>query len=474
MCKRWYYLLLLIFSLVFSLPSSAEAEEIITYAKIRSGELKIIFRFAKGKEDWVAPLVTEAPRYISLVERYMGSPFYYHDYIIIKGCAGCGCYMDGHVIHLDYSYQPTSNPAVLFHEINHYWFYYYNPRQLNEWFIEGVASFLPVAMGRAGYLPNSAKYTQLIDFWWGMDTAMPDNFKDLPLHHFKSSNRSVLYNKSYRLQYLIHCLLGPGKYRRFLQTIAKKKRSDLAFVIKTLNRLKRHNWKRFFKGWVLGSTYKEIPLKRFWQDPDFDGLSSAREFCAQTNKNNYDSDGDELPDGAEVSLRTNPRVPNSNASALIDLFGPFIDGNELEWIFLEQSTHFDSTGDVIGEGWADMSELSYRLHNNALSLKVKTAGQATRDSAVFFDVLVDSDFDGLTDNEFAFFLKYPNNPWRYNYDSNSTDAPTGLKTARGAVIEISIPLSSISSNSFQILPIIRNDITKLNYDEWGSWVPISH
>ena len=237
--------------------------------------------------------------------------------------------------------------------------------------------------------------------------------------------------------------------------------------------MKRHNWKRFFKGWVVGSTYKEISLKRFWQDPDFDGLSSAREFCTHTNKNNYDSDGDSLPDGAEVQMGTNPRMPNSNASSLIDSFGPFIDGNDFEWNFYEQSTVSDSTGDVNGSDWADMSDMSYRLHDDVLSLKIKTTGQPTSDSNLFFDVLVDNDFDGVTDDEFGFFLRYPNHPWRYNYDSNSSDAPTGLKTARGAVIEIAIPLSLIPSNSFQIIPIIRNNSTKINYDQWDTWVPIT-
>jgi hypothetical protein len=55
-------------------------------------------------------------------------------------------------------------------------------------------------------------------------------------------------------------------------------------------------------------------------DPDTDNLSNLDEYIHQTNPQNPDTDGDHIPDGAEVALGLDPLVPNANVlEHIIDL-----------------------------------------------------------------------------------------------------------------------------------------------------------
>ncbi|MDG6226007.1 MAG: hypothetical protein QCI82_10915, partial [Candidatus Thermoplasmatota archaeon] len=61
--------------------------------------------------------------------------------------------------------------------------------------------------------------------------------------------------------------------------------------------------------------------KNDWdQDPDNDGLNNREEFAAGTDPNNWDTDGDGLPDGWEVENGMNPRDP-TDADEDNDYFG---------------------------------------------------------------------------------------------------------------------------------------------------------
>lgn len=471
MKRPWLKLFLL--SVILSLvPYSASAAELVTYTSIRSGTLKIIFKFEEGKEAWVAPLVAEAATYITLAEQFLSRPFPYRDYIEIQGCHECTSRRDGRVIYLDYAQEPTTNPALLFHELNHFWFFYWGKGSSEEWLIEGISSFLPVLLRQSGLLPDLERYHSMIDRWWGLSWFPSEDFKDTPLYPFTEKKRSVVYHKSYRLQYLINCILGKNKYRRFVREIASSKHRKNNYVIQLLNKLTRRNWRKFLSGWVLGSSYKEIPISDFWNDSDADGLGNALEFCVRSDKTSYDTDGDLLPDGAEVKIGTNPRVANPDALTLLNQYGPFIDGSSFEWNLFSTNLLNDPAGDNRGPAWADLLEMHYLIKGKTLFLQVNTAAAPEPESQVFFDILVDTDLDGGNNEEFAFWLRNPASAWQYHSATGISNMDTMCKSARGAVIEMSVPLDEIPTDSFRILPIIRNDSSKLNYDQWNEWIEI--
>jgi hypothetical protein len=48
----------------------------------------------------------------------------------------------------------------------------------------------------------------------------------------------------------------------------------------------------------------------------------------------------------------------------------------------------------------------------------------------------------------------------------------GFISALDDVVEMAIPVAAIGKGDFQILPIIRHDVKKINYDEWGTWIRV--
>lgn len=474
MRKHFLSLSISVFTLLHLGAPWSIAGELSTYANLRKGPLAIIVRFEDGKEAWAQTVLDEIPRYLSLVERYLKRAFPYRDHIIIEGIHEGLSHRDGQYIYLNYDNDPVDSPAVLFHELDHFWFYYYTSNSSSEWVIEGVSSFLPVAMRHQGLLPESPYYREAIDRSWGLNAPLSYySSEDVPLSPFNESKRNILYTKSYRLQYLFNCIMGDKRYHKFLVRLAATKKQGLASILRLLKQMKGRNWRQDIRGWVLGTDYRRVSLSDFWTDADSDGLANAHEFCHRTDASNYDSDGDLLPDGAELLLGTDPNGVNPDGLALLQRYGPFTDGSNHEWDYFNKNTFTDPAGDSTGPGWADMIEFSYVITNNRLAIILRTAEPPPSDSNVFFDLLVDTDFDGHTNEEFAFMLYNPANAWHYSVATKTSETLPELKAGRGDFIEMSIPLDSIPSSSFQILPIIRNHPLAQNYDEWARWQEIN-
>lgn len=466
--------LILISFIIFGslLPVLATGGELRKDTYVRAGAFTLTVCFKEGKEAWAKSIIDESPNYIRKVERYMNSSIRWPKYMIIQGCDDCTsrAELQQHTIYLNYQYSTPEDVSVLFHEINHFWFYYNVNKSSEEWLIEGIASFLPNAMRNKKLLKDKPLYHEVIDRYWGLDWPLPNTLKDLPLYPFNEGKRQLVYTKSYRLQYLFYCLLGKEKYQSFVKKISSLRRRSPSRVIAILNQYRKANWKRIISGWVLGDKYRQISLSDFTYDQDSDGLSRAKEYCYRTKAMDYDTDGDLLPDGAEVQLGRKAKRPDSNAYELLKRYGPFVNGSDKDWAPFDSMLFTDVVSDVQGPLWADMQQMSTILRNGYLYVIIKTAARPENSASVFFDVLVDTNNDNMTDEEFAFFLNNPQYPWQYSYSTESSKSIIGLEAASGDYIEMAIPLSAISSQSFRILPIIRDNEAKTNYDSWDQWI----
>lgn len=459
-------------ALIQTLAQSAEAKEISVNTHTRAGPFSITVRFKDGKTEWAQAVADESPNYIRQVERYMNSPVPWTKYMIIEGCDDCTsrAVLQEHKIYLNYTFNPVDNVSVLFHEIDHFWFYYFRNRSSEEWLIEGISSFLPNAMRDRHLLPDTSRYHGVLDRHWGLDGRLSSSVKDVPLYPFNEGKRNLLYMKSYKLQYLFYCLLGQEKYRSFVRKITSIHHRAPSLITRILRQYRKENWRKILRGWVQGRTYRRVSLSDFTEDDDSDGLVNAKEACFRTKPEKYDTDLDLLPDGAEVSLGRNPRRKDADGLAVLLKSGPFADGSAAEWEYFDARILTDSSGDENGPEWSDMIEMRSLVKDDSLHVIVNTALRLQTPEDVFFDILVDSDNDGWTEEEFAFFLNNPAYPWEYTDAGSAT--LSGLKAAAGDNMEMTIPLSAIPSQSFRILPIIRNNGTKKNYDEWGEWVLI--
>ena len=448
------------------------AEQRAFHVPLKKSSLKVTLEFDSGHEDWADYAQEQIAFYLPLAERFLKQPFPQMGGIIVRGCEECTAFRQDKRIQVSYSSTHSDSPSLLFHELNHFWFYYYSTSRCQDWLIEGIVSFLPTALRERGLLPDTYEYDQAVSRWWGFNWLPPDEaeWRDRPLCPFDESMRTMIYSKSYRLQYLIYHLVRPSRYSRFLRRYQRLARHDNASVIKLLNSFSRKNWRRLLRGWVLHGSYSMAEPSSFARDGDSDGLSDGEEYARQTGPLSWDTDGDQLADGTEAQLRRDPLVFDADSAALMPEHGPFADGRDPEWKYFQHERQTDVIGDSGGGAWADMTDLDYFFGGGKLHLLVKTAEQIEKEAAVFFDVLIDLDGDGAYDKEFAFYLSDPQNPWCYTPATSESGFVEGLSAGAAEVIEISIPLSAIGAPSFSMLPIIRSDASKTNYDEWDTWV----
>jgi hypothetical protein len=458
------------------LPRQVSADQQSFYVRLKKGPLKVSIEYDQGQEDWAAYVEQQTTLYLPLAETFIGQPFPNMKGITVYGCVDCIGWRQDDWIRISYSSTHSGSPSLLFHELNHFWFYYYATSKCQDWLVEGIVSFLPMAIREKGLLPDVYEYNEAIWRWWGLRWTPPaePKWQDRKLCPFDESLRSLVYIKTFRLQYLIYHLIGKARYPKFLRRYRGLSSYNNTSVLKLLNSFTRKNWRQFLRGWVFAGKYRDVAYTDFIIDDDADGLSNGEEYANKTRPDLWDTDGDGLSDGTEIALKLNPRVFNADSVDLMRQYGPFADGQSVEWQYLDYQTAVDSSadaGEVLG---ADMTELFYLFKDDKLHLLVKTAAAPIKEEKVFFDVLTDTDEDGKFEQEFGFYLLTPQNPWHYDPATGLSDTPQGLVAGASSVIEISIPLSAIGSRAFRILPIIRNGTTKSNYDEWDSWVSLSY
>jgi hypothetical protein len=442
--------------------------------QMKHGPLEASIEYDSDKRDWADYIVQQTQFYLPLAERYLKMRFRYADQIRISHCTDCWSTNQKNWIRLNYHEGKTGNPAVLLHELNHFWFRYDRPMKCQNWLVEGIVSFLPLAMHDHGDLPDTDEYNRLIKRAWEFNSVPPADVHDQPLCPFDESKRTALYPMSFRLQYLLYRIIGPARYLKFLRQYKHLKPRTNREVIAFLNHFSKRNWRSFLRGWVFPGAYTDVAFSDFTRDDDSDGLSNGEEYGFKTKSNLPDTDGDSLPDGAEVDLGLNPLVFDAGADAIIRSHGPFADGLGSDWELFDYKTAYDRAGDEKDAlVWTDMLELNYFVKDGVFYLRVKTAQRPEAAEHVSFGVLIDIDNDGHYDHEYAFSLTDHWRPYHYDRALNSIEQVGGLKAGAGDVLEMAIPVGAIPAAAFRIWPIIRNGETDSNYDSWSSWVDVT-
>ncbi|EPG73274.1 hypothetical protein LEP1GSC058_3344 [Leptospira fainei serovar Hurstbridge str. BUT 6] len=171
-------------------------------------------------------------------------------------------------IYLESGLVPIGYPALLLHELGHY--YFIEPL----WLSEGIVSFLPYLLAKKGYLRlNQQELTSIYDEW---ELAEPPSKSDHPLGgDFQSTDPQVgawMYSKSVRLQGILYKELSPEGYRSFLRILATTDVQDTEAVLKVLHGLKAKNWEQILKGWLLPGKYLSYPIKSFSKIRDWEAL----------------------------------------------------------------------------------------------------------------------------------------------------------------------------------------------------------
>jgi len=454
--------------------------------KLTNGTISYTIQYDEGKKEWAGYIKKMTNIYLEAAEIYLSVPFpkdsgFVIDgreevYLHLKGSSLDGVKIGGYnlwdEVALEYGISEIGNPALVFHELGHFWF----PDGELKWMLEGVVSYLPLAMADEGMLElDKSEYAKIRNHW-GLEYTQYET--DLPLlYDFRGKNentRSFFYMKTFKLQYLLHRELGKDGYSKLLSkysSIIKNCSSDDLLLL--LNTYKKSAWKDFLTGWVFPGKYGDVRYDDF-SDPDCDNLLSIDEYYIKTRPDKADSDGDLVPDGTELALGLDPlkSAGKKQTQQIIMEHGPFIDGEKTDWELLPCVIKQDKVDDAEKSEY-NMLSMWYGFRGGYLSLYVKTGNPPMRGENIMFDVLADLDADGKTDREFAFRLDNPSQTWTYYYATGTHENIDNLYGGLNSGFEISIPRDSIGGAMFRILPIVRDWEKEVNFDEWDRWVPVN-
>ncbi|NPV02675.1 MAG: hypothetical protein HPY53_14980 [Brevinematales bacterium] len=487
-----FIILPLFFMLFIVSPSYTLIKKFTVQMESRTIDVRISYK--AGMEKWADYFIGVTKNYLPAVEKYFGQgipipksfTIYGEDKTYYQG-KRVGGKNDGKDVFVEYGITQIGNPSLLFHEINHFLF---PIPPGDEWCIEGAVSFLPAAMLETGYLDPADVTYKSIYVHWGLHQLLPENAPDLPVYpdfrnydvKGESFDTGCFYTKTFKVQYLINKELGAKSYREFLLILMNRSMSagDLKFIPAALNSLKEKDWKGFLSGWVYKGKYPALSLQSF-SDGDRDGLIDIDEIYGNTDYKNPDTDGDMIPDGAEIALGIDPL--KADTPDTVKKYAPFTDGLPYEWSSITALKNYDAVGDGDKKAGFDFTEMQYTFRENYLFVCVLNQYHFTPQKNYMFDILIDTDFDGKSDYEQAFMLPSPAAHWIYRDGVKNSFNPTNSQCSwntfkqadgeTGTCFEMKIPLDEIGSpKALQILPIIRNMDTAKNFDEWGGWIEI--
>lgn len=479
---RLSYLLLFLSVITAFLPLSISALEIQDRDRSHY-PIKIEVTEEAGNKVWTRDALQKSVLYLTALDVCLGFPAWPAKGFALRGVREAVIRHEGHPLNgvriggynwgtevvVESALSTPENPALLWHELGHF---YFDSRL--QWMSEGIVSYLPLFMADSGVLELTAPTRRTVMNYWGLFTLQG---ADRPVNDYPYTQgadaRGFYYAKTAKVQYILHKELGSEKYGLFLrQYLSVQKTADLEEVLGILNKLKPRDWRGFFSGWVTAGPYKDYTMADF-ADPDCDGLSGVDERAAGTDPHLSDTDGDLIPDGAELKDGLDPIKPMSpaDARALLLTNGPYADGSAADWdpfarVFSMRRAYADPANPYM------LKALAYTVHGGFFWLQAGPADKGFRDTNYFFDLLVDTNADGRTDLEFAFNFIDPGRPWFYQEALKKSTMPYELRSGMGGVYEIGIPLDLIGARRFAVLPIVRDGARKINADEWPRWEKI--
>ncbi len=167
-------------------------------------------------------------------------------------------------IFVEYGIASVSRPALLFHEVGHFWFY------TNPWLNEGIASFLPIACANDRVL--HLQQAELNSIWrhWGIHDGPNDADRPTESDFRKDGGNSFLlwYNKTFKIQYIIFTELGAEGYKKFVAAVAAHPATVTtnSDALSLLASVKKADWKNILSGWVFAGPYTKYTWDFFKGD----------------------------------------------------------------------------------------------------------------------------------------------------------------------------------------------------------------
>ena len=281
-------------------PLHPETDLLSGQVKLTGGSVEYVVHHERGRRDWADYVRSSTRNYLVAAERYLSVsypakpsfPIYGRAEVHYNGFRVGGTNL-GDKVELEYGISEIGKPGLLFHELGHFWYGftsgYWSPSEEMNWLVEGIVSFLPIAMADAGFLRLSeGEYSEILAHWGFVghravsDRPVNQDFR----YDVKGEFSGFFYIKTFKVQYLIYRELGPEGYRRFLkELLAIGSSRDNSEIIDLLSEVKPGDWKGLLSGWVLAGDYRRVAYGDF-NDPDCDGLLSVDEIFLSTDPQN--------------------------------------------------------------------------------------------------------------------------------------------------------------------------------------------
>lgn len=486
--QRLWFLLLLSFTHLYAVEGYLQNSRFVTLQEV---EVEIIVDSYKNRTEWNLYIQDKTQDFLISLERYFSAEFPGPDTFTVKGRdeiyfedpesenygkrVGGANFWD--YVGLEYHVSEVGKPALLLHEIAHYYFGYIPDIDTEEisWLIEGIVSYLPIVMSDAGFLELDEDEYNSIFIHWGFFNG--DVAEDHPLiedyRWISTEMFGKYYMKSFKLVHLLYRELGVDTFRQFVSDLYKTESpvTNMKELISFLHRYKAKDWSELFSTWVYGETFSKRALADFI-DSDADEILNIDEYYFKTDPNKSDTDGDLLPDSYELAHGYDPLKVNNRDSVIniIKREGPFIDGSSLDWEFLPYYYVTESVSESSSER-INMSELKLYRSEEGWNILIETEEVIERIENTFFDILVDLDGDKHSDLEYATYLDQ-NYAWIYDHKSLTSTIYSSIKRGLHHSAEMFIPHELLPYEKFSILPIFHNATGGYNFDEWDFWIDI--
>lgn len=175
-------------------------------------------------------------------------------------------------IFLEPDLAPLGYPALLFHELGHFYF------SDIAWLSEGIVSFLPFVLYKEKKLQLSKEELISMAEEWNMEEGLQGG-KDFPIDpDFREripSATPTFYNKALKVQFILYKELGPAGYREFVKKLVfENSPKTTGQVILILKSIRDKNWSNILKGWVTPGSYEVYSWKTFQKESIFKNFVS--------------------------------------------------------------------------------------------------------------------------------------------------------------------------------------------------------
>jgi hypothetical protein len=277
-----------------STPLPDSRREITRDLQLAQGTLRVIVRFDAGHEAWGEYVASTVTRYLPAAEAYLDRPLHQAAArlfetpgftVVVNGRDEVhlgtvpiraynntgGAFGPDRGIFIEYSLAGVGNPAVICHELTHFWFADRSPLTHVAkdphgvpWLNEGVASMLPLVAAQEGTLHLDAGEIAAIRRHWGFNNIPK---VDAPVgEDLRPRGQpwlAVFYGKTFKTQYLIHEELGRDGYQRFLRAAVQHHPRTSDDVLALLQEIQPNDWRTLLAGWVFEGPYGKYPQAFF-------------------------------------------------------------------------------------------------------------------------------------------------------------------------------------------------------------------